>query len=134
MKTARMIMVGVAVLLISSLTIKGSEVQPEDVQQAKVIATMSDSVNAIVKNSCFGCHNSMSRNDKAKEDLSFDHWADMKTIHKIGILQDITSTVEEGEMPPKRFLERNPDKALDADQKKLLLDWVKSESDVLLKK
>ena len=40
--------------------------------------------------------------------------------------------IEEGKMPPKKFLEKNPDKKLTEDQTKLLLEWTKTESERLM--
>ena len=94
---------------------------------------MPDNVKAIIEKSCFGCHNTDSKNDKAKEKL------DLKTMESLGkkemihALKEIGKTVEENEMPPAKFLEKYPDKKLTDAEKKLLIDWANSEAKAMMK-
>lgn len=103
---------------------------PDSGQKVK---TMPDNVKAIIENSCYGCHNSESKNEDAKEELSFDKLNDLSKIKKIGSYKHIGETIEKNEMPPKRFLERFPDKKLSDDEKKILMDWAKKEAEALVK-
>jgi uncharacterized membrane protein len=96
-------------------------------------ASMPDDVKAVIEKSCFGCHNTDSKNDDAKKDLNFKKLDDLSTIKKIGTYKGIGETLEKGEMPPKKFLERFPDKQLTDDEKKLLMDWSKKEAEALVK-
>ncbi|WP_159519448.1 heme-binding domain-containing protein [Sunxiuqinia indica] len=93
---------------------------------------MSEEVKAVVNNSCFGCHNTDSRNDDAKKDLDFKTWHELSTVKQLGALKDIKEVLIKNEMPPKKFLEHKPDKALSDDQKELLIAWVKEQSKSLL--
>jgi hypothetical protein len=54
-------------------------------------------------------------------------------VKKITTLKEIAEVLEKGEMPPKKFLEKNPDKKLTEEQVKILTDWSKKEMDALLK-
>ena len=99
----------------------------------KATGNMPDNVKAIVDKSCFGCHNTGSQNEDAKEKLDFKTLDKLSMIKKIGKLKHILETVEEGEMPPKRFLERNPDKKLTDDEVKILTEWAKKEATSLIK-
>ena len=93
-----------------------------------------DNVKAVIEKSCFGCHNTDSKNDKAKEKLdlkTFDALGKKEMIHALG---EIAETVEENEMPPAKFLEKFPDKKLTDAEKKILIDWAKSEGKALMKK
>lgn len=95
---------------------------------------MPDNVKALIEKSCFGCHNTDSKNDKAKEKLdlkTFDALVKKEMIHALG---EIAETVEENEMPPAKFLEKFPDKKLTDAEKKILIDWAKSEGKALMKK
>ncbi len=95
---------------------------------------MPDNVKAVIEKSCFGCHNTDSKNDKAKEKLdlkTFDTLGKKEMIHALG---EIAETVEENEMPPAKFLEKFPDKKLTDAEKKILIDWAKSEGKALMKK
>lgn len=95
---------------------------------------MPDNVKALIEKSCFGCHNTDSKNDKAKEKLdlkTFNALGKKEMIHALG---EIAETVEENEMPPAKFLEKFPDKKLTDAEKKILIDWAKSEGKALMKK
>lgn len=99
----------------------------------KTTVKMPDNVKVIVDKSCFGCHNTGSQNEDAKEKLDFKTLDELSMIKKIGKLKYIWETIEEGEMPPKRFLERNPDKKLTEDEVKILTEWAKKEAALLIK-
>lgn len=94
---------------------------------------MPDNVKAVVKNSCFGCHNTDSKNEDGKEALDFKKLEELSMIKQISAYKEIGEVVEEGEMPPKKFLERYPDKKLSEDDKKLLMAWSKKEAEALVK-
>lgn len=93
---------------------------------------MPENVKAIIDQSCFQCHNIDSENDKAKEALDFKSFDELRKVRKITKLRDIAETVEKGEMPPKKFLENNPDKKLTEEQVKVLADWAKKEASALI--
>ena len=102
-------------------------------EPVKTSATMPENVKSIIDKSCFGCHNSESQNEDAKEDLNFTTFNELSTIKKLGTLKHISEAVEKGEMPPKRFLERFPDKKITEEEAKILTEWVKTESETLIK-
>ncbi len=99
---------------------------------AKLFSDMPENVKAVVDKSCFGCHNTESMNDKAKEKLDFKLLDELSTVKKLAALNHIGETVEKKEMPPQKFLERFPDKALTEDEVKVLTEWVKSSTASLM--
>ena len=94
---------------------------------------MSDEVKAVIENKCFGCHNTDSKNDKAKEKLDFKTFNDLSRMKQISAYKEIGEVLEENEMPPKKFLDHYPDKKLTKDETKLLMDWAKKEAKSLVK-
>lgn len=94
---------------------------------------MPDNVKSIIEKSCFGCHNTDSKNDKAKEGLDFKKFDSLSKQQMIHALKEIGETIEENEMPPAKFLEKFPDKKLTDTEKKVLLDWAKSEAKAIMK-
>lgn len=94
---------------------------------------MPDDVKAVIKNSCFGCHNTDSKNEDGKKELDFNKLDSLSKIKRISAYKEIGEVLEENEMPPKKFLERYPDKALSENDKKLLLDWSKKEAEAVVK-
>ena len=95
--------------------------------------TTPDNVKAIIENSCFGCHNTDSKNDKAKKKLDLNTIDTLPTSKMIHILKEISEVIEENDMPPAKFLEKFPDKKLTDDQRKILIDWADSQSKSLMK-
>jgi len=112
-----------AAFLISGTLISNSSLSPEG---------LPDDISKIVENSCYGCHNTDSKNDDAKEDLDFNTLKDLKKVKKITTLRDIAEVLEENEMPPEKFLEKYPDKKPTEKEKAALIKWAKKESEALI--
>jgi uncharacterized membrane protein len=104
----------------------------EKPQQLKPV-TMPDDVKAIIEKSCFGCHNTDSKNEKSKEKLDFKTFDSLSTTKMIHALDKIEQALKENEMPPEKFLEKFPDKKLTDDEKKILMDWANNEAKSLMK-
>jgi hypothetical protein len=96
--------------------------------------TIPENVSNIFDNKCFGCHNTDSKNDKAKEKLLIDKLTGLPKAKLIAKLDKISEMVEENKMPPEKFLAKNPDKALTTEESKQLKDWASEASGSLLKK
>lgn len=94
---------------------------------------LPDNVKAIIDKSCFGCHNTNSRNEDAKEDLDFKKLEDLSLLKKISAYKHIGEAVESNDMPPKRFLENKPEKKLTDEEKEILIAWAKKEAETLVK-
>ena len=94
---------------------------------------MPNNVKEVIQNSCYGCHNTDSRNEDGKKELDFNKLDSLSKIKMISTYKEISEVLEKNEMPPKKFLERFPDKALSEDHKQLLLDWSKKEAEAVVK-
>jgi cytochrome c553 len=94
---------------------------------------MPENVKAALDKSCYGCHNSDSKNDDAKEALDLKKMKQLSMIKKISAFKEIGETIEKGEMPPKKFVQRYPDRQLSEDEKELLINWSKKEAEALVK-
>lgn len=116
-----------AIFMVATLFTMASENPTE----AKAVA-MSDDVKAVIEKSCFGCHNTDSKNDKAKEKLDLKTLDNLTTPKMIHALREINEVVEENEMPPEKFLAKYPDKKLSDAEKKLLMDWASKEAKALM--
>ena len=90
-----------------------------------------DNVQKILDNSCMGCHNSDSKNTKGKNKLNFDKLDALKTYKAIGKYTDIAEVVKEGDMPPKKFLQKYPERALSDDDKTILSAWASDQAKAL---
>lgn len=116
-----------AILMSSSMLLADEKPESKEIPMK-----MPENVKAVVDNSCFGCHNTDSRNDDAKKELDFKTMHQLSDIKKLGILKDIGEVIEENEMPPEKFLKKRPEKELTDEQKQILIDWVKKESMALM--
>jgi uncharacterized membrane protein len=80
-------------------------------------------VKAIVQQKCYGCHNPQSKNEKGKAKLDWDALEAAKKSKSLASMGKIKEALEEGTMPPARFLESNPDKKLTAEEAAILMQW-----------
>jgi hypothetical protein len=96
---------------------------------------MPENVKTVIDNSCYGCHHSESKNVKGRLKLNFDHFGkEYSAVKSASKMKEILEVVEAGDMPPKKFLDNNPDKALTDDNKKLIADWAKAEGEKFMGK
>ncbi len=54
----------------------------------KTSGEVPEDVQAVIKGKCFGCHNTESRNDKAKEKLVFDKLDSLSMVERIGAFKE----------------------------------------------
>ncbi len=91
-----------------------------------------EEIGAILESSCYDCHTTGAKSKDALKAVQFDLWDDYRVTKKIGLLGEICEMVEEGKMPPQKYLEHKPDRKLTEAQKKQLCDWTRKESDRLM--
>jgi len=103
----------------------------EKPQETKTV-NMPDDVKAIIDQKCFGCHNTDSKNDKAKEKLDLKTFNSLTVSKQIHALDEIGEVLKENEMPPEKFLEKFPEKKLTDAEKKILMDWAGNEAKTLM--
>jgi hypothetical protein len=89
-------------------------------------------VKEVLKTSCYDCHSKDASHKKGTLALNFDKWDDYKLTKRISKLDAICEVIEEGKMPPEKYLKGNPDKALSDDQKALICNWAEDESAKLM--
>jgi len=128
MRNKRNFLFVLVVLLFASFMVSAAE-NPTESKAVK----MPDNVKAIIDKSCFGCHNTDSKNDKGKEKLNLSTFDTLTKNKMIATYKGMAEVVEENEMPPAKFLEKNPDKKLSDSDKKILMDWANNEAKALMK-
>jgi len=90
-----------------------------------------DNVQSVIDKSCYGCHNSESQNDKGKKKLQFDELSGLPKHKLTAKLADIAEIINEGEMPPEKFLKKKPEATPTAVEKKILVDWATNTAEKL---
>ena len=126
------VVASVAFLVFSLFAMSFTTNENEPEKKANKIEIPSN-VSEIIDNKCYGCHNSESKNKKGKKKLSFDKLNDLSTYKQIGKLESVHETIVEGEMPPSKFLDKYPNKALTAAEKETLISWAKEQGELLAK-
>lgn len=89
-------------------------------------------VKAIIDKSCYGCHSDKGQSEDAKKALHWDKLTQLGKGKAIAKLASIAEVTEKGEMPPKKYIEKNPEAKPNTQDAAELIQWAKSESDRLL--
>lgn len=90
-------------------------------------ADMPANVKAVVDQKCYGCHNAESKNEKGKKKLDWDDFEASKRSKQIATKGKILETLENGDMPPAKFLENKPEGKLTKEEVATLMEWSKSK-------
>ncbi len=83
-----------------------------------------DSIQQIFEKSCIECHNSNSNNKRSRKKLEFDRLINLKTYQIVGKMVDVAEVIVRNDMPPRRYVKKNPEKALTYKDRQLLVKWV----------
>jgi len=121
---------GAAVMFLSFTSINAAA--PDSTASNNAAIEIPENVQQVIDKSCFGCHNSESRSDKAKKKLQWDKLGELKTYKLVGTLSDISDVVTKHDMPPKEFLEKKPEATPTAVEKKILAEWAESTAKMLV--
>lgn len=130
MRKALFLLILASVGILFAFNVTNAPNSPQD--KPKLDIGAPGEVTAILENSCFGCHNDGSQNEKSKAKLNFSKWNDLDKIKKISGLNDIAEVIEEGTMPPQKFLANYPDKALTKEQGEVINKWIDDYSSQLM--
>ena len=136
MKNILIISIIITVSVISMAFVLNND-KSEEIASAEVYKVVIPAdVNKVIENSCIGCHNTDSKNDKGKKKLNFDDLTEgnLAKAKLLGKLGGIKETVSEGEMPPAKFLKKYPDRALSDADSELIVNWVNAEAKKIMKK
>jgi cytochrome c553 len=100
---------------------------------AKSTFEIPEDINKLLDKSCFGCHNVDAQSEDARDALLIDKLSDLKKHKLVAKLDEIASVVQDGDMPPSKFLKKYPEKALTADEFKTLSEWALKAAEGLMK-
>ncbi len=92
-----------------------------------------EDINKLLDKSCFGCHNVDAQSEDARDALLIDKLSDLKKHKLVAKLDEIAAVIEDGDMPPSKFLKKYPEKALTADESKTLSEWALKAAEGLMK-
>ena len=128
-----LVVISIAVLAIISLSAFNINIESEKrLLSSEDTFEIPEDIQNIFDKSCFGCHNVDAKSDKAKKKLMIDQMHELSKAKLIAALGDIKDVVEEGDMPPKKFLDKYPDKAMTEEETKMIKEWADKATDALL--
>ena len=104
----------------------------QNASQEMTQTAFPEEIGEILQTSCYDCHISESSNVKAKGKLNFSKWDDYSDAKKVGKLESIAEVVKEGDMPPSRYVDKNPAAAMSAEQKEAVVKWTSDEINKLM--
>lgn len=94
--------------------------------------TIPVEVQQVIDQSCYGCHHSGAKSEKALKALNFDKLTRLSKFKLVGKLQDMADVISDGDMPPEKFLAKHPEKGLSETQKTLLINWAGKAAEELI--
>lgn len=119
--------------IISFIFIQGKNPDKTNRHTALDSIEFTADVKAIIDQKCFGCHNLNSKNEKGKKKLKWDSLTLIPKATQVAKLDKIIEVLEEGSMPPAKFLEYKPEAKLNDEEVKKLKEWANATADRLLK-
>ncbi|MDX2249155.1 MAG: heme-binding domain-containing protein [Bacteroidia bacterium] len=109
-----------SLVALAMIAVTGFQFAPKPEAAAFKIAKKT---NAIIQSKCYGCHSAEGKSDKAKEKLMWDDLAGLSAEAQLEKMKNIQKVLQEGTMPPAKFLERMPDKKLTDLEKAAMQKW-----------
>lgn len=88
---------------------------------------LPENIKEIVEAKCMGCHKPDSRNDKAKKKLQWVKVPELDQEGQKDFIAEMFEVLEDGEMPPKKALERRPEMKLTEDEVSAFMAWLEEE-------
>lgn len=89
----------------------------------EIAPDMPPHIKAIVEQKCYGCHNAESKNEKGKKKLDWDDFEASKKAKQMATKGKIVEALENGDMPPAKFLENKPEGKLTETELATLIEW-----------
>jgi hypothetical protein len=148
MKLAKKLLIVIVIALIAIQFFRpdrniSSQVSSTDISG---VVSMPDSVKAILKDACYDCHSNNTRYPwyaniqptgwwlaghikEAKGDLNFSEFGRYEQRKQVSKLDGVAAVVEEDIMPLRSYKMMHKSARLSADEKNLLIDWVRHSMD-----
>ncbi|WP_290795164.1 heme-binding domain-containing protein [Flavihumibacter sp. UBA7668] len=112
------------------------------------VTAVPTEIDQILKTSCYDCHSNSTNYpwytklqpfgwwiddhvNEGKKELNFDEFGNYALRRQFHKLEEVVEMVQEGEMPLKSYTIIHRDAALDAEQKKLVMDWATSSMNAM---
>ena len=90
-------------------------------------------VKAVIDQKCYGCHSVDGKSDDAKKALRWDMMQEYDKSKLVSLMDEIIEVIDEGEMPPKKMVEKKPEMKLTEKEASTLKNWAEKEAEKLLK-
>lgn len=92
-------------------------------QDSAIKVKFPKKVDSIIQNKCYGCHSPEGRSQKAKNKLNWDELTTLDMATQLQKVEAIQKVLQEGTMPPKGMIEKNPDMKISDEESAKLEKW-----------
>ncbi len=123
MKTGNIIIVALIFIATTFLSFKYSNDFVNEASPQGIDLKIPDNVQSIIQNKCYDCHHSASKNKKGKMKLNFDKLNSLKVYKLVSKLDNISESVSEREMPPKKAIAKYPELKMTDQEIETLKSW-----------
>jgi uncharacterized membrane protein len=123
MKAKVIILIAILFTATAFMSFKYTEKFVNDSAPQGAAFTIPAKIKTIIDNKCYDCHNNNSKSKKGKMKLNFDKLNALKIYKLVGKLDNISEAVTDGDMPPKKAIEKYPDLKLTKDEISALSGW-----------
>ncbi len=115
------------ILVLALFSFSSTEKENIAVNSSAETIEIPKDVKPILKKSCFDCHHSDAKKILAKSKLNFEKLDDLSEVKKIATLKKIEREIKENKMPPKKYVQKNPENKLSEEDKTMIFEWINSE-------
>jgi len=123
----------ITLVFILGFTLNSKVSSTESAQSTNENFKVPQEVKNVLDNSCLQCHGTDGK-FKAKMKFNYDKMAEMDNAKLISKLSKIEDMVNEGKMPPKKYIKKNPSHGLSKENKKTITNWASSLAEEIAKK
>jgi len=129
--------------LLQFFPIKKTLPPTDEAQEFHVVQNPPDAVFSILKNACYDCHSNHTRYpwyahlqpvgwwlqnhvESGRSELNFSEFGKWNKSEQIEVLDHCAHLIEKGKMPLGSYLPMHPEARLTAEQKTLLINWLRN--------
>ncbi|NVO03221.1 MAG: heme-binding domain-containing protein [Bacteroidetes bacterium] len=126
MKKTSLILIAICVVsVLTALALSPEKSNQKNEIVLKGTTAIPDSVNVILKKSCFGCHSEGGKKSALFE-LNLEKWDTYTPKKQAEKAMKMASEMKDGSMPPEGFTKKNPSAAPTKKQISTVSNWAKS--------
>jgi cytochrome c5 len=117
--------VAVMFLTLTALVLSRTNIPGKENTASLTSTAIPEDLNVVFKNSCMDCHATGGK-EMAMAKLNFSDWDNYPVKKQVKKAAKVCTIISKGAMPPKSYVEKNPEAILTASQKEMICKWSNS--------